>query len=156
MRMVSGPTLPGHSHTSSLCMLCPCHSCGLLPCSSPPSTMHLHITSPSIISPQSGPDKLLEWERGGIQVCPRRELYLRQSTMEHRYRLPPSRCVRNEWQKHQPIYHSSTPAAAEAGDGLFAAACRSFSFVLGKSHLLLSAAPEPPITEASSQPYCHA
>lgn len=83
--------------------------------------------------------------------------------MEHRYRLPPSRCGGNGWQRHQPIYHSSTPAAAEAeGDGLFAAACCNFSFGLGKeviccsvqllNHLSLKPAASPIVTLETISP----
>ena len=94
---------------------------------------------PPIISSQSGPAKFLEWDTGSIQVCPRRELYARQSTTEHRYRLPPSRCGGNRLQRHQPIYHSSNPAAVEAeGDGLFAAACCNFCFGSGKEVICCS------------------
>lgn len=86
-----------------------------------------------------------------------------QSTMEHWYRLPPSRCGGNEWQKHQSIYHSSTPAAAEAeGNRLFAAACCNFSFGLGKeviccsvqllNHLSLKPAVSPIVALESTSP----
>lgn len=135
MQTPSEPTLRGHSCISPLCILCPCNSCGGLPCSSLP-----------IISSQTGLITLMEWERWPVPEHHGTQVQTGTFKVWRRWRAEAPTL---------PMFFSPRCCRGRRG---CTTCSRTLSFLLWlrqRSSLLLRAAPEPPLAKASSGPCCH-